>query len=238
MNSKYIKEIEKLPFFQGIKKDQLEEILQNSQLTNYKKNKILFLEQEKVKKFYIILNGSIKLTVNDAQGNEAILKMIDDGIICDLFMDNFSFSAKAVKDSQILTFPIDIFKKFIGNNFILLKNLLEESSNYNRELLSQLSILKIADGKQKVGQFLLKNSFNDGTKTNEFILEYSKSEIASYLGIRLETFSRLLHQLENEGEIIIEKNKIVLTNEKSLCGYCNCEIANKCTKHGEVFCEQ
>lgn len=238
MNSQNIKEIEESPLFQGISQSELKEIFQNAQVITYKKDKILFLEQEKVKKFYIILNGQVMLTASDLQGNEAIIEIIENGIICDLFIENFPFSAKASQDSKILVFSIEVFKELVSKNIILLKNLLIQSSNYNRNIISQLSSLKIADGKNKIGQFLLKNSFKKNEKGTELILNYSKSEIASYLGIRLETFSRLLHQLEDEGEIIIEKNKIIFTSQKSLCGYCNSEIANKCNKHGANFCEQ
>ena len=84
-------------------------------------------------------------------------------------------------------------------------NILLEISTQNDDLVNQLSNLKIDDNKEKIGQFLLKNSLKKSKKNSDIDLEFSKSEIASYLGMRLETFSRILHQLKIEEKFSVKK---------------------------------
>lgn len=231
-------DIAKVALFSKLENNQLTSILKNAQVINYKKNQILFSEEEKAERFYIILNGSIKLVKNDSKGNESIIRIIDSGSINDIFADCFSLTGIALENMTVLTFSLDYFRSLLKENNRLLHNLLLESSRQNQALTSQLNSLKINDGKEKIGQFLLKKFLKNGKKSKDVDLEYSKQELASYLGIRLETFSRILHQLKDEGEISINKNKIILAKEKALCRYCNSEIANKCLSNKTDFCTE
>lgn len=203
-----------------------------------KKNELLFLEGEEVERFYIISDGAMKLAVSDSEGNEAIIRIVNSGSICDIFSDNFSFNCQALADSKILSFPIKKIRNFVKENSDLLYNMLLDSSEKNRELSDQLSVLKLNDGKKRIGHFLLKNSMRAGEKIKNFNLSYTKSQIASYLGIRLETFSRLFRQLKDDEKLLIEKKKIILPKKNSLCKYCSREIAVKCKSRDEDFCEQ
>lgn len=240
MNCEILNQIhssDKIKIFEGLPEGQLDDILAHAQIHHYKKDKILFLEGEKVERFYIVLNGLIKLSVSDYDGNEAIIKISDAGSVCDVFSDIFPLGCQVLEDCDILTFPIEKFRKFTKAGGALLYNLLHELSQQNQDLVDHLSTLKLGNNKNKVGQFLLKNSLKEGRKVKETDLSYSKSQIASYLGMRLETFSRIIHQLKDEGEILIKKNKIILTEEKSLCKYCNDKIASECHLRDQAFCK-
>jgi CRP/FNR family transcriptional regulator len=179
-------------------------ILKDAKIIKLKKDQILFSQEQKVDNFYIVLDGLIKLSRLNSKGSEAIIKIIEKGSLSDIFSDNFSLSATAIKNTNLLTIPIDIFENYAEKNYNLMHNILLEISAQNDELVNQLSNSKIDDNKEKIGQFLLKNSLKKGKKNNEIDLEFSKSEIASYLGMRLETFSRILHQLKIEEKFSVK----------------------------------
>ena len=233
-----IEEIKKVKIFDGLKNQQLIEILEKAQIINLKKHQNLFSQEQKVDNFYIVLDGLVKLSKLNSKGVEAIIKIIDNGSLSDIFSDNFSLSATAMKSTNLLTIPSDIFKNYAEKNYNLMHNILLEISLQNSDLVNQLSNLKIDDNKEKIGQFLLKNSLKKGKKNNNIDLEYSKSEIASYLGMRLETFSRILHQLKIEEKFFIKNNKIILTQENAFCTYCNKEISINCNMKNSNFCKQ
>ena len=200
-----IEEIKKVKIFDGLKNQQLIEILEKAQIINLKKHQILFSQEQKVDNFYIVLDGLVKLSKLNSKGVEAIIKIIDNGSLSDIFSDNFSLSATAMKSTNLLTIPSDIFKNYAEKNYNLMHNILLEISTQNDDLVNQLSNLKIDDNKEKIGQFLLKNSLKKSKKNSDIDLEFSKSEIASYLGMRLETFSRILHQLKIEEKFSVKK---------------------------------
>jgi CRP/FNR family transcriptional regulator len=233
-----IEDIQKIVIFAQLKNDQLLTILKDAKIIKLKKDQILFSQEQKVDNFYIVLDGLIKLSRLNSKGSEAIIKIIEKGSLSDIFSDNFSLSATAIKNTNLLTIPIDIFKNYAEKNYNLMHNILLEISAQNDELVNQLSNSKIDDNKEKIGQFLLKNSLKKGKKNNEIDLEFSKSEIASYLGMRLETFSRILHQLKIEEKFSVKINKIILAQETTLCAYCNKEISANCDLKNSNFCSQ
>ena len=231
-----IEEIKKIAIFAQLKSEELLNILKNAKISKLKKDEILFSQEQKVDNFYIILKGMIKLSRLNYKGSEAIIKIVDCGSLNDIFSDNFSLSATALKNSEIITIPIEIFKNFAKKDYNLMHNILAEISTQNDDLINQLSNLKIIDNKEKIGQFLLKNSLKNGKKNSDIDLEFSKSEIASYLGMRLETFSRILHQLKIEEKFSVKKNKIIFTQKNTLCAYCNKEISQDCDLRNSDFC--
>ena len=233
-----IEDIQKIAIFAQLKNDQLLTILKNAKIINLKKDQILFSQEQKVDNFYIVLDGLVKLSRLNSKGVEAIIKIIDNGSLNDIFSDNFSLSATAMKNTNLLTIPSDIFKNYAEKNYNLMHNILLEISAQNDALVNQLSNLKIDDNKEKIGQFLLKNSLKKSKKNSDIDLEFSKSEIASYLGMRLETFSRILHHLKIEEKFFITKNKIIPTQEDAFCSYYNKEISANCDMKNSNFCKQ
>jgi CRP-like cAMP-binding protein len=170
---------------------------------------------------------------------EAVIQIINAGSsINDIFNDKFQVNIEAVNDSTILSISSQQFKKFIKENANLANNVLLDISLKNKNFIDQLVQLKMANSKQKVGQFLLGMAFEKGSKAKNIELNFDKSVIASYLGIKPETLSRTLKKLKKDREIAVEKNKITLLRENSLCGFCNSKITIKCHRYNSSFCEQ
>lgn len=233
----YKKHIENIPLFADFSEEQLVEIFQNSHVKKFHKDQNIFLEGEDSINFFITLQGSVQLFVSNMDGKEAVIQIAQKGeILNDLFLDNFTTSASALEDCEILYFQSNEFHKNIKKFPILALNLLVNSNLKNQELIKQITNLKIGNAKEKLGEFLLESSFEDGQKKQEFELKYNKSQIASYLGINPENLSRVLKKLKSDEEISTQKNKIILTKERSLCGYCNKEISKNCKNYDEQVC--
>ncbi len=237
---KNIDQISRIPLFAGLKSSELEKILKNARLENYKKNKNLFSQDEKILNFYIILQGSIKTFLINENGSETLISIAKDyDTICDIFSQNFEANGQFIKDSTILTIPIAAMREAAKNNLILALNFLNDAEKRNKNLFKQLSKIKTSDAKEKLGQFLLELAFANGNKKMQNIkLESSKEDLAALLAIKPETLSRNLKKLKKDQEISVKKNIIALTKKDSLCGYCNSEIAKKCSHNKEDFCQQ
>ena len=72
---------------------------------------------------------------------------------------------------------------------------------------------------QRVATFLLDMSdryTNLGYSPNEFILRMSREEIGNYLGLTLETVSRLFSRFQREGLIRIQQREIKLINKPGI----------------------
>lgn len=234
----WLQHIEKAALFKGLDKVFLQEILNNAKVKFYEEEKILFLEEDKALKFYILLDGAVKMFSRNSSGEEAIISIIEAGhFINDPFCELFCSSAEVAKGSFILSISLPQFRNFLKSNATLTANMLFEMSTQNQEIFFQIKRAKLGDAQQRVGNFLLRNSVKNDCKATEIDLACSKSEIASYLGLRPETLSRILYKLQEDGEIAVEKNKIVLLKKNSLCTYCDSDVMHRCKNRDKDFCE-
>ncbi len=232
LTSNHGTEINNLSLFANLNKNEIEKILQNSYIHHYQKGETLFLKDQKIANFYIVLKGSVKLLIVNEEGQEAVVQIVNEGkYLTDISGKVFLNSAEALEDVIILAIGLENFRQQLKDNHSLALNMLLDMSSQNRVLTNQISTLKLADAKHKVGQFLLETAFEKGDRTNNINLKTEKSDIASYLGMKPETLSRNLKKLKDDGEIVIEKNQIILTREESLCEYCNSEISATCNRH-------
>lgn len=224
---KYWGAITKLPVFAGISDAELQKILKNSQINSYQKDQFLFSAEQKIINFYIVLEGVVKLFVDSLEGVETIIQIINSkNYINDIFSNRICANAQALKDSIILTIPLTDVQEYTQKNLNFAVNILHSITTKNQELAHHLARLKLSDAEHKLGQFLLKTASEKGAKKNSINLELSKSEIASYLGMRPETLSRTIAKLKDQ--INVKGNVVTLKNEHSLCGYCDSEIAGQC----------
>ena len=229
-----------IKLFAGLDLAGVDELSVEARISNFKKNKDLFFAEEKSQNFYVILEGVVKIFVIDEDGNETILQVLQAGdFVNDVFANSFQTSARAIKDSKVLVFSLAWIRNFIKKNPQLALNFLNETAQRNSDLVDSMIRLKLTDSKQKVGQFLLGMAFEKGSNKAENIdLKYDKASLASYLGIKSETLSRVLAKLKTDGEIKVEKNKITLLKQSSLCRYCDSKIAAKCDLNHADFCTQ
>jgi len=120
-----------------------------------------------------------------------------------------------------------ILRDTIRANRELAINMLATVANRSQSLISQFEQLTLKSVTERVGWFLLNLSHNGGENALRFTLPYDKGLIASYLGMKPETFSRALQQLKDNG-IRVERNVVTLPDHFALCEFCDLEIAGKC----------
>lgn len=224
-----IPNLDKIKFFNEIDKLTIDKIIGDCQLIKIPKGKLLFTQEQIAKFFYVVIEGSISLTYLNQDGEELMVEISEIGdFLNDIFMENFLVNAKSINASQVIA--IDRLKiiDLITNNHSFAINFLNKNSQRNNKIFLHLIELKSNNGKFKLVNFLLGIFFDQGQKNKQVLLKYNKSLIASYLGIKPETFSRILKKLTSEGEIAIKKNLITFLKIETLCKYCNLKTSEKC----------
>ena len=233
-----------LPFFSNLNQALFDQLIEAARTRTYKKGQTLFLEREQPTRFYIILDGWIKLFKGSASGEESILQMLSggDSIIASAVFLNapYPLSAQIAEDTVLVSFPAPMVRQLVRDNNDLAVNMLTNLSERSQMLLQQVEMVRLKSAAERVGWFLLKtlmeqSDFNSRGK-NSIKLPYDKAMIASYLDMTPETFSRNLKRLKHQG-YRIEKDTIFLPNVANvLCGYCDTDIASVCSKHNTVDC--
>jgi len=183
-------------------------------LKKYRKDELLFSAQQKADGLYYVQSGEIRVFKMDEQGREVEVVRFEPGDFLGeaiLFVSSvFPFFAQAMKDSQVLFFDKNkIFKKIdeepsIAKFFL---NLLARKCIILNRRIETLGLQTI---RQRLIQYLLLNCSGEQQCTVE--LKTKKVELAKTLGTISETLSRNLKQIQNEGLIEVEGNKIHIKN--------------------------
>lgn len=236
---KYKAKLKTLPIFQNISASLFNDILRQARLVPYDKGAVIFLEGEQATRFYIILDGWVRVFKGNANGEESVLQMMTQG---DNLLETIIFSqvpcpvsAQAVSPCVLLSIPAPTIREKVRSDNSFAVNMLSTVTNRSHQLISQFEQLTLKTVEQRVGWFLLKLFLEGKANSLDFTLPYDKSLIASYLGMKKETFSRALQIFKEKG-INIDKNTISLPDAFALCSYCDAALSPKCSRHGSPEC--
>ena len=123
--------------------------------------------------------------------------------------------AVALEDSEVFVLPFDL----AHNVTALRRNLYRFISNDICRGHNMMLMLGSMRAEERLGLFLLNlaQRFQTlGYSSNEFVLRMTREEIASYLGLKLETVSRLFSRLQEEGLIQVQGRAIKLLDSSAL----------------------
>ncbi len=235
----YMDTIHALPLFAGLDPAALQDILRYARIVTHNKGAMIFLQGEQASRFYIILEGWVKIFKGNVDGQESILQVMKSGetLLETVIFSNSPFlvTAQAVDNVKLLSIPATIVREKLQNNKELAINMLSTVAGRSQALISQFEQLTLKTVTQRVGWFLLKLFLENGERTKNLKLPYDKSLIAGYLGMKPETFSRTLQALKEQG-IDIDKSNVSLPDVFALCDFCDMELAGKCSRAGTKEC--
>lgn len=236
----YLDKIKETRLFSGIDKRSLYEVLKYARIIEYKKREKVFSQGDSVHRFYLVLEGFVKITKYGSDGKESIIQIIGnkDEILETSALINsgqFAVSAKAVENTKLLSIPASIIREKLKEDKDFASNALLVVTSYSLNIISQFGQVVAKDIKERVGWFLLKLSLDKFGLNKTFKLPYSKFLIANYLGMQPETFSRSLYSLKESG-IDIERNIVSLSDLYALCSFCDSDTYSNCNLAGQDQC--
>lgn len=192
-----------LPLFASLKESDIADLFHRSQVQEVAKGGMLFIQGEPAGNFYLVISGWIKLFRETGDGHESIASLCTKG---DTFGEavlyqgsTYPFGAQAVEAAQVLRIPASAVNVLIQRNGEFATSMVHSISHRMHALELQVEHLSVMTAPQRIGCFLLKLCRGKSMHNVEVALPYDKGLLASLLGIKLETFSRSLHQLKPVG---------------------------------------
>lgn len=153
-----------------------------------------------------LISGALKIAQVDASGNEYILALVHPaGFVGELFAPVAHHDVIALTDSMLCTFPRRQYEEVVTRFPALGRALLRRSSE---DLFESRALMALMTGRiagQRVAGFLLAmaNAASESPchPAQKFDLPVTRGEIASLLGLTIETVSRQLTKLEKDGVV-------------------------------------
>ncbi|MDN4501468.1 fumarate/nitrate reduction transcriptional regulator Fnr [Alteromonadaceae bacterium BrNp21-10] len=208
--------------FNGDEMTRLDNIIERKK--PYQKQQLLFQDGTPLNTLFAIRSGSFKSFRLSAEGEEQIIgfHFPGDVIGLDALQDNIHHShAQALETSMVCEIPYDTLDSLSANFPKLRSQVLRIMSgeiSHHQEMMQVLT-QKTAD--ERLNYFLqnLSARFAErGFSSKEFRLSMTRGDIGNYLGLTVETVSRLLGKQQKLGLIKVDGKFItLLTRDTNNC---------------------
>jgi len=178
----------------------------------YKKNEIVFDEDEVAYFYYQILDGGVRMYNSNEEGKEFTQGLFSNGDGFGeppLFIDE-SYPSKAIttQDSTILKLSKDKFLKILDEYptirkdfLILFAKKIHSKSRTSKEIINQKPEFRII-------AFLNSYKKKSGNNSEKILIPYTRQEVANHTGLRVETVIRVFSKMNEANKVEIINHKI------------------------------
>jgi CRP/FNR family transcriptional regulator len=187
-----------------------------------KKREVLYRAKAPFASLYVIRLGTFKTVMLAEDGREQIVgyQMLGDIVGFDgIGNGQHTCEAVALEDSEVCPLPFEKLDELAGREPTLRRNvyrLISRRLNREREMMVLLGGMS---AEQRLAAFLLdlaERFRRAGYSASEFVLRMTRDEIASFLGLKLETVSRTFSRLHAEGLIQVQGRAVKLLDAAAL----------------------
>lgn len=211
----YIEFLKNMDLFKCFSHEEMGDLftLNSYKIKEYKKNSVIYLQNEQCVSFDIILKGTILVQKIDSNGN---ILTISNFTIGDTLGGNLLFSHKSFypmtvvskNNTVLIHIDKDLVLKLCQSNIHFLKNFLESLSDKTLILTDKIKSLSMKTIRQCIIDFLLYESYSQHSKTVK--LELTKKELAEKFGIQRSSLSRELNKMRMDGLIEYDAHSITI----------------------------
>jgi CRP/FNR family transcriptional regulator len=172
---------------------------------------------------YAVRSGSLKTYATSEDGQEQVMGFHLPGELVGLDAiaeGSHPLAAKALETTSICEIPFQDLESLGSQLPGLQQQLLRVMSKEIRDDERNMVILGQKSAEERLASFLicLSNRFiRRGFSAHQFNLSMSRSDIGNYLGLALETVSRLFTRFQNEGLLRVDRKHIELMDRERLC---------------------
>ncbi|AHX60967.1 MULTISPECIES: FNR family transcription factor [Aeromonas] len=200
--------------------DQLDSIIERKK--PFQKGEELFKAGDELKSLYAIRSGTIKSYTITEQGDEQItaFHLAGDLVGFDAIHKQAHPSfAQALETAMVCEIPFDVLDDLSGKMPKLRQQIMRLMSNEIMGDQEMILLLSKKNAEERLAAFLhnLSVRFSErGFSAKEFRLSMTRGDIGNYLGLTVETISRLLGRFQKSGLISVKGKYITVLDHVAL----------------------
>jgi CRP-like cAMP-binding protein len=200
--------------FSGMEEEQFSALVALAAPVSLDAGQPVFHQGDPTTGFYWVNEGMIRLFRTSPQGDEKVIELISPGRFfaeAALFMGGrYPVNAVAQLPTRLVVFDGAGFKAWLAQDAARCFRLLAGMSARLHSLVNEIDRLTLMKGTDRLMQYLLDHSEPDADGQTVVELEAPKQVIASRIGVKPETLSRLLHKLGDLGCLETRGNRVYL----------------------------
>ncbi len=178
------------------------------------RNQLLYEKGERLRGFFVLLDGRVKLAVLSAEGSERVLDIVLPG---QTFAESAALLgrpcplyAQSLSNSRLLFVELNRVREAIARWPAVAFAMLTLVAERNQRLTHDLEACCLHSATQRLVGYLLREGVSDPEHPDaaRLTLPAAKTVVASSLNLSAETFSRELHGLAHRGLVSVERREI------------------------------
>lgn len=212
-----------LPLFGDLRTDELVRLAEGCQLRRMPRGDMVCRMGQPCEEFHVVVVGQVKLFAISPDGHEKVIELVGPG---NSFGEALMFSGRpyvvnvqTLSDSLLLVVSKAAVLAEVARDPRFAMRLLTNLSRRMQSLINDVQSDALHSGMQRVIGYLLRESESQAAQVFTLSLPASKATIASRLSLTPEYFSRVLHELEAAGLIVIDKREVRILDAARLARY-------------------
>lgn len=190
----------------------------------YIRRQRVFSQDAEFSTCYIVKTGSVKAVSVDSKGNEKIVGFYLPGDIFGwegIHNGQLPCSAVAMERSTVCKIPLDHLEQVALSRPDFLHSMLKLMSRELNTVETLAALLTRYTAEERVVAFLLEMSqrfAERGLSAHSFRLPMNRTDMGNYLGLAVETVSRILGRIQQRGDIILRGKEVRILKPERLHG--------------------
>lgn len=215
--------LKELPPFSQLTQSQIREILDQATAKRYDPGTVIFHEGSEVDRFFLLLDGYLRVVRTTPEGEQIIVLHISPGqlfgIAPALQRDTYPASAIAASESLALVWPVRMWQGFTQSYPGFATESYKTLSARLGEMQTRITELATQAVDQRVAAALLRLAEQSGRAVEggvEIDFPITRQNISEMTGTTLHTVSRLLSAWEKAAIVKSTRKRVVVTDPQRL----------------------
>lgn len=223
MSDAIAERLKRSPLFAGVSPPARADVAASARTRQLSPGHILFREGDPAGTFFMVDEGSIKLTQVDAAGHQVLLRLAGPGDALGgagaLGGETYPVTAEAMGPASVMEWPAETFAVLLERHPRLALNMLRFVAERLHALQVQFRQVTTERVEQRVARALIRMVHHAGKRVPEGVLidlPLSREEIAQMTGTTVFTVSRIMSRFEADGLVDSGRQRIVVRKPHAL----------------------
>lgn len=198
----------------GLEKPVLERLSTLASTQRFARHNTLFCEGEPAETLFELMRGVVKVSKLLGDGRRQIVGFLYPGHLLGLMVGrSYAYTAEALTDGELCRYPRASLDRLVEETPSLMRRLLALTADELRAAQDQMLLLGRKSAPERIASFLLMMGEHSGGGdglADGVELPMGRLDIGDYLGLSMETVSRVLSQLRGAGLIALVGNQRVV----------------------------